>query len=48
MKVITPIGAIVEVDESVYENNKGTLTPFEGLETENKAITSKDTKKKNA
>ena len=28
MKVITPIGAIVEVDVSVYENNKGTLRPY--------------------
>jgi len=52
MKVITPIGAVVEVNESHYENNKHILTPFitEDLTdlVEKKVITSKDTKKKNA
>lgn len=51
VKVITPIGAVVEVDESVYENNKDTLAKYEedkSLEdmTEKKVITAKDTKKK--
>ncbi len=29
VKVITPIGAVVEVDESVYQNNKHVLKKYE-------------------
>ena len=50
MKVITPIGAVVEVDESVYQNNKNFLKVFKSENitemVDNKAIMSKDTKKK--
>ena len=43
IKVITPIGAVVEVDESVYEANSHILKKFEeGDEVESAIITSKE------
>lgn len=43
MKVITPIGAVVEVDECVYEANSHILKKYEeGEEGESMIITSKE------
>lgn len=43
IKVITPIGAVVEVDDGVYEANSHILKKFEeGDEVESAIITSKE------
>ncbi len=51
MKVITQIGAVVEVEESVYNANKAILTPYTESKSEEvvvsiKPITAKETKRK--
>jgi len=52
MKVITVIGVVVDIPETLYEQNKNIYTPVEEtkketvIETIKKVITSKDTKKK--
>lgn len=43
MKVITPIGSVVDVDDSVYEANSDILRKYEeGGEVESAVITSKE------